>query len=123
MPFSQSITCQETVREGKLYNLPLNLIVQGDLIRLKPGQTISLSCKSISQDSNSQPEIYQRGSVFEPSNYTRKKSSLVDEMLYESGKNARQSFYDTYVESCELKKVPEPIYCHALETPYLSYLK
>ena len=34
MPHSQTITCQETVREGKLVNMPLNLIVRGDLIRL-----------------------------------------------------------------------------------------
>ncbi len=47
MPYSAAISSQLTIRNGKLINIPLNLIVKGDLILLKPGQVVYLKCKSV----------------------------------------------------------------------------
>jgi hypothetical protein len=61
MPYSQAISNQLTIRNGKLLNIPLNLIVKGDLILLKPGQTVYLKCKSIHKNKNSEYEIFEKG--------------------------------------------------------------
>jgi hypothetical protein len=45
---SSSITTQLTIRNGKLVNLPINLIVENDLLLIKPGQMINLTCKRLS---------------------------------------------------------------------------
>ena len=120
MPYSQSITCQETIRENKIHNLPLNLIVKGDLIKLKPGHTINLYCKNIASN-----ECFERGKVFEHEEInTERKSSHVDELFFGSvTETDHNSFFNTYIESCDLKKVPKTIVCQALETPYLTHLK
>jgi hypothetical protein len=34
------------IREGKLFNIPINLIVLGDQIVLRPGHLVGLNCKS-----------------------------------------------------------------------------
>lgn len=39
MPFSPSVTLQWTQRDGLLVNLPWALLVKGDIVLLKPGQT------------------------------------------------------------------------------------
>lgn len=39
MPFSPSVTLQWTQRDGLLVNLPWALLVKGDIVHLKPGQT------------------------------------------------------------------------------------
>jgi hypothetical protein len=39
MPFSPSVTLQWTQRDGVLVNLPWALLVKGDIVLLKPGQT------------------------------------------------------------------------------------
>ena len=50
MPYSNSITCQLVIRDGKLLNIPLNLVVKGDLVLLKPGQMVNLACKSVTKN-------------------------------------------------------------------------
>ena len=50
MPYSAAISSQLTIRSGKLINIPLNLIVKGDLILLKPGQVVYLKCKSVNKN-------------------------------------------------------------------------
>ena len=47
IPFSQSVSNQLVYRNGKLVNLPLNLIVEGDILVIKPGQTVNINCRSI----------------------------------------------------------------------------
>ena len=92
MPYSAAISTQLTIRNGKLINVPLNLIVKGDLILLKPGQVVYLKCKSVNknkvnnlkslkanfdltilinlttqkQSQNSEYEIFEKGKVYEP---------------------------------------------------------
>jgi len=39
MPYSPSVTLQWTQRDGVLVNLPWALLVKGDIVLLKPGQT------------------------------------------------------------------------------------
>lgn len=39
MPYSPSVTLQWTHRDGVLVNLPWALLVKGDVVLLKPGQT------------------------------------------------------------------------------------
>lgn len=145
MPYSQSISSQETIREGKLYNMPLNLVVKGDLIKLRPGKEINVCCQSISKcpDTNDF-EKFEPGTIFEPKDQFDRKSGQMDELFY---RNDHESFFNSYIESCELIKVlfrnikifshfmlhyyyffglfktPESIYCTALETPYLTRLR
>lgn len=126
MPYSQSITCQETLRDGKLYNMPLNLIVKGDLIRLKPGHMVNIQCQRIDANGELTSDCHEKGKVYEssPSDASRK-SSQIDEMYFgaEPTPLDANSFLNSYIESCELKDIPKPIYCQALETPYLIHLR
>lgn len=44
LPLSLSYNLQMTYRDGKLTNVPLSLLVEGDVINLRPGQTIGCDC-------------------------------------------------------------------------------
>lgn len=46
-PQTPSISTQLAIRDGKMATLPLNLIVKGDLILLRPGQIIPVNCRSM----------------------------------------------------------------------------
>lgn len=126
MPYSQSITCQETVRDGKLYNMPLNLIVKGDLIQLKPGHMVNIQCQRVDANGELTSDCCDKGKVYEPSpGDASRKSSQIDETYFgfEPMPLDTNSFLNSYIESCELKDLPKPIYCRALETPYLTHLR
>lgn len=47
IPFSQSASNQLVYRNSRLVNLPLNLVVEGDIILVKPGQVINLKCTPV----------------------------------------------------------------------------
>ena len=106
MPHSQSITSQETIRNGKLYNLPLNLLVAGDLIRVKPGQTINVNCQNVKRSKVSGVfESYERGKIFEPVDNWSRRSTQVDELFFNGRDNEHGEFLNSYIESCELRQV------------------
>lgn len=46
-PLSPCITLQWTLRDGNTVNLPWSLLVQGDVILLKPGQKVPAKCKPL----------------------------------------------------------------------------
>ena len=46
-PQSPSITLQPTIRDGQIVNLPWALLVQGDVIILRPGQAAPGRCRSL----------------------------------------------------------------------------
>ena len=134
MPFSQAISNQLTIRNGKLINLPLNLIVKGDLIILKPGQVVYLKCKSVNKNKNSEFEIFEKGKLYEAkSELNTSFSSLNNDFMdFIQSNNISNSFnnkqtdrisYISFIDSCEFKQMPDAILCYALETPYLTYLK
>ena len=47
---SSSISCQLAIRDGKIVNLPLNLVVHGDVILLRPGETVNVNCRSFEKN-------------------------------------------------------------------------
>lgn len=48
-PLSSSVVCQWTLRNGSLVNLPWALLVEGDVILIKPGQ-VKFSFSKINQN-------------------------------------------------------------------------
>ena len=46
-PQSPSMTLQWTIRDNEVINLPTVLLVKGDIIYLRPGQTAPATCKEI----------------------------------------------------------------------------
>ena len=44
-PQSPCVSLQWTCRDGKLVNLPAGLIVEGDIILLRPGHVVLAKCK------------------------------------------------------------------------------
>ncbi len=101
MPHSQSITSQETIRDGKLLNLPLNLIVKGDLIRIRAGQIVNVECQRVDT-----ADMLEKGSIYEPvENTVRRRSAQADEMFFNGRENDHASFLNSYIESCELIQV------------------
>ena len=46
-PQSPSITLQPAIRDGKMVNLPWALLVKGDVIILRPGQSAPGRCRSL----------------------------------------------------------------------------
>lgn len=62
IPLSQSVSNQLVYRNSKLVNLPLNLVVEGDLILVRPGQLINLKCKPI-KDNKVKDIIFQNSKL------------------------------------------------------------
>ncbi|KAK1162907.1 transmembrane protein 94-like [Acipenser oxyrinchus oxyrinchus] len=60
-PPSQSISVQWTYRDGRLVNLPVSLLVEGDIIALRPGQEAPASLRGIQEEEH---VILDRGDVF-----------------------------------------------------------
>uniref|UniRef100_UPI00358ED6AC endoplasmic reticulum magnesium-transporting P-type ATPase isoform X1 n=1 Tax=Myxine glutinosa TaxID=7769 RepID=UPI00358ED6AC len=50
MPHSQAIGLQWTFRDGRLVNLPATLLVEGDIISLRPGQQAPTSLRGMKED-------------------------------------------------------------------------
>ena len=48
-PQSPSITLQATLRDGNIVNLPWALLVQGDVIILRPGQPAPGRCRNVAE--------------------------------------------------------------------------
>ena len=63
--YSSSVSTQLTIRNGKLMNLPLNFIVVGDFIMLKPGQMINLNCRSQALI-NGKHMFFETGKIYSP---------------------------------------------------------
>ena len=57
-PQSPSITLQPAFRDGRLVNLPWALLVKGDVIILRPGQSAPGRCRSL-QVRQSQSFVYE----------------------------------------------------------------
>lgn len=43
-PLSQCVSLQWTIRDASVINLPVGLLVEGDVILLRPGQVIPAKC-------------------------------------------------------------------------------
>ena len=46
-PLSPCIMLQWTLRDGELVNLPVGLLVQSDVIYLRPGQGVPAACRRL----------------------------------------------------------------------------
>lgn len=46
-PSSQCVSLQWTIRDSSVINLPVGLLVEGDVILLRPGQVIPAKCQKI----------------------------------------------------------------------------
>ena len=129
--YSNSISTQLTIRNGMLMNLPLNFIVIGDLIMLKPGQIINLNCRS-QEMINEKYESFERGQVYSPIEPNKKEldqdtlanfDSLASSLYQSRSTNNNDFNIRTLVSSCKFKQIPQCLLCIATETPYLAYLK
>ncbi|KAM3172514.1 hypothetical protein ACTXT7_014355 [Hymenolepis weldensis] len=66
LPHSLSYSLQLTYRDGKLANVPASLLVEGDIIKLRPGQTICCDCVLITEGSDDYSVRYSVGDTFLP---------------------------------------------------------
>ncbi|CAG9860047.1 unnamed protein product [Phyllotreta striolata] len=98
-PFSPCITVQWTYRDGKIVNLPWALLVQGDVIVVKPGQICPGYCEAL--DKNSEVPLLHAKEIYAP-----------------TLQNANELF-----SVPKYKKPLEPKKFRLLETPYLNNLK
>ncbi|XP_026481591.1 LOW QUALITY PROTEIN: transmembrane protein 94 [Ctenocephalides felis] len=63
-PYSPCLTLQWTYRDGMVINLPWALLVQGDILVLRPGQVIPGSCSALL--TTDEPKHLQAGDVYGP---------------------------------------------------------
>ncbi|VDN97300.1 unnamed protein product [Rodentolepis nana] len=66
LPHSLSYSLQLTYRDRKLTNVPVSLLVEGDIIKLRPGQTIHCDCVLITEESDDNSVKYSVGDTFLP---------------------------------------------------------
>ncbi|XP_026818266.1 transmembrane protein 94 isoform X1 [Rhopalosiphum maidis] len=66
MPFSPSVTLQWTQRDGVLVNLPWALLVKGDIVLLKPGQTSPCHVSRLRDKDKWAPAELTRWEIFNP---------------------------------------------------------
>ena len=46
-PISQCVPLQWTLRDREVVSLPINLLVEGDIVYLRPGQSVPGRCKQV----------------------------------------------------------------------------
>uniref|UniRef100_T1IVZ1 Cation-transporting P-type ATPase C-terminal domain-containing protein n=1 Tax=Strigamia maritima TaxID=126957 RepID=T1IVZ1_STRMM len=100
LPLSPCITLQWTYRDGRLINLHWALLVEGDIIALRPGQIVPARCRSL--DNNDSCETLLFGDQFVPK---------LDE---------------AHVKMCYEPRAREPLTTKnyiLLETPYINNLR
>lgn len=95
-PFSPCVILQWTYRDGMIVNLPWALLVEGDIIVLRPGQEVPGHCRGLGSDD---PDLYF-GQIYQPR--AQNKSSL-------SAPQVRMPHQNKAYQMCE--------------TPYLQNLK
>ncbi|XP_054717326.1 transmembrane protein 94-like [Uloborus diversus] len=64
-PQSPCISVQWTYRDGQLVNLPCSLLVEGDVILLRPGHSAPGHCKSLNKKHSLELQL-ERGQMFAP---------------------------------------------------------
>jgi hypothetical protein len=130
---------QSTLREGKLVNLPLNLVVKGDIIILKPGQIINVYSRTLKKNKVSfvyimkirfnsnfnyakefEYEFFENGQIYEPKKLVE---HLNEHKSYSSTLKKGDIYVKSFDELCELRKIPDSMMAYALEAPYVKYLK
>ncbi|XP_068632229.1 endoplasmic reticulum magnesium-transporting P-type ATPase isoform X2 [Battus philenor] len=95
-PFSPCVILQWTYRDTTIVNLPWALLVEGDVIVLRPGQEVPGHCKGLQPDD---PELFF-GQIFQP------------------GSQNKENFSTPRVRTPHQNKAYK-----MLETPYLKNLK
>ncbi|CAK1595846.1 unnamed protein product [Parnassius mnemosyne] len=95
-PFSPCVILQWTYRDGTIVNLPWALLVEGDIIVLRPGQEVPGHCKGLQPED---PELFF-GQIFQP------------------GTQNKENFSTPRVRPPHQNKAHK-----MLETPYLKNLK
>ncbi|KAH9280491.1 Transmembrane protein 94 [Echinococcus granulosus] len=66
LPHSLSYNLQMTYRDGNLANVPVSLLVEGDIINLRPGQTIGCDCILVTEAPDEGSVRYSAGDIFLP---------------------------------------------------------
>ena len=100
LPTAPCITLQWTVRDGKVVNLPWSLLVENDLILMRPGQESPALCRPVDQSSNI--PILKRHEIF----------------------NKNDPGFPV-INDFSTPRIRDPLECHKfilLETPYLDNL-
>ncbi|XP_038211655.1 transmembrane protein 94 isoform X1 [Zerene cesonia] len=71
-PFSPCVILQWTYRDGTIVNLPWALLVEGDIIVLRPGQEVPGHCQGLQPDD---PEMFF-GQIFTPGSQVKENSNV-----------------------------------------------
>ena len=132
------MSSQLVVRNAKLINLPLNLVVEGDVVLLRPGQTISVNARPLNPNTNDGVK-FERGNVYEPelfanSYHPNAHESNCRRRGRQSGRppSSRHSHsrrpsaaaqVDEYVNACRMRETHDALACIATESPYIAHLK
>ncbi|XP_041363282.1 transmembrane protein 94-like [Gigantopelta aegis] len=65
-PLSPCVSLQWTMRDGKLINLPVALLVKGDVILLRPGQTVPAKCRDLEDLDETQEQVLMEEEIYSP---------------------------------------------------------
>lgn len=101
-PLSPCISLQWTERDSRVVNLPQPLLVQGDIIHLRPGHVVPARCEELEPDSGCSPSILGMGDTYIPVQTSEVRAS-------ETGASGPQA---------RAPHKPKPFVC--LETPILQ---
>lgn len=101
LPHSPCISLQWTVRDGKVVNLPVPLIVKKDVIKLCPGNPAPARCRQVVTSGDTSPIELEIGEHFVPA---------ADQVPADFA-------------GVRLRRAVQPTFFEVLETPYLHGLK
>ncbi|XP_060071400.1 transmembrane protein 94-like [Ylistrum balloti] len=65
-PISPCVSLQWTIRDKEVVNLPTTLLVQGDIILLRPGQEAPAECREVEESNEGQDTFLKMGDVYSP---------------------------------------------------------
>nr|CAH8870936.1 unnamed protein product [Trichobilharzia regenti] len=112
-----------TIRDAKLVVLPAILLVPGDVIVIKPGQTIFAFCKQLNSNENSR--VFIPGDIFVPRKLNCNLSPTITASVEESDKpmmaivtrSPLTSYLEIALSSNKKKKcTPQPLSCKVLHS-------
>lgn len=132
-PPSPCISLQQTYRDGRLINLPLPLLVAGDVILLNPGHQVPANCRRIDKVLKRQKKLSDYN--FEDNNYPHEPDHTFTYMFYgnDSMKDCTLLRGETFSPKADnvpntftlprFRKAVKPCKFLVLETPYIHDLK
>lgn len=129
-PQSPSITLQPTFRDGKIVNLPWALLVKGDVIVLRPGQSAPGRCRNLKVrilfealqegviTSTFNAFVYCQHPEKDAPEFTLEMDEIYAPLVEEKPSSAGEAF-----STPQLRQPLPCVYCVLEETPYIHSIR